>query len=139
MSDDSGYETDKTEATVLDSEPNSPDNSPPPLKKLRSQFFTPKAPSPKGPSGATLSTDLTDKQGNIMYTKDGNIVTSRNNIPPYYNGPLSDKNREIIPQTKLWGGKKSKSRKMKKTKKSRKMKSRKMKKTKKSRKMKSRK
>jgi len=113
---DSGYETDET---VVD---NSPENSPdsPSRKKSRfSQLFTPKAPSPKGKSGATLSTDLTDKKGNIMYTKDGRVVTTRNNIGPYYNGPLTDRNREIIPQTKLWGGKKhrkTRSRKTKKTK-----------------------
>jgi hypothetical protein len=120
---DPGYETDET---VIDSSPeNSPDS--PSRKKSRfSQLYaTPEHNSPKRKSGATLSTYLTDKTGNKMYTKDGKVVTTRNNIGPYYNGPLSDRNREIIPQTKLWGGKKTRSRKTKKTKKTR---SRKMKK-----------
>jgi hypothetical protein len=113
-----GYETDET---VIDSSPEDSPDSPSRKKSRFSQLFTPKAPSPKGKSGATLSTDLTDKKGNIMYTKDGKVATTRNNIGVYYNGPLTDKHRKIIPRTKLWGGKKTRSRKIKKTK-SRKMK-----------------
>ena len=86
-----GYETDET---MIDSSPeNSPDS--PSRKKSRfSQLFTPKAPSPpRRKSGATLSTDLTDKKGNIMYTKDGKVATTRNNVGVYYNGPLTDQHR----------------------------------------------